>query len=111
VMQRCSTPAQLSQRFPKALAKAVKIPWMMATAADVEVAGIRPPLPARLMNRYVARVMAASTTSVAARRRLLEVMTLLKPPPALFAPSVVAAALRSTPAGTTAAPEVALQHA
>jgi hypothetical protein len=38
-------------------------------------------------------------------------MTLLKPPPALFAPSVVAAALRSTPAGTTAAPEVALQHA
>lgn len=105
-----TSPAQLSRRYPRALAKAIKAPWMMATAADVTVAGIRPSAATRIVNRYVARVMAASTASVTARRALLDVMTLRRPPQTLFAPGVAAAALRHA---TTASPsaKVVLQHA
>jgi 2-polyprenyl-6-methoxyphenol hydroxylase-like FAD-dependent oxidoreductase len=93
-LRRNPTPAALTRGFPRAFAKAVKVPWQLATAADFDLAGIRPPLAVRGMNRYVAKVIEAGTLSAAARLPLLEVLCLTRPPQTLFAPRVVAAALR-----------------
>jgi hypothetical protein len=49
-----------------------------------------------MLQRYVQRVMAASTHDVRARLPLLEVFTMMKPPLDLLQPAVIAAVLRDS---------------
>jgi 2-polyprenyl-6-methoxyphenol hydroxylase-like FAD-dependent oxidoreductase len=81
------------QIFQHSLARATAAAWQLSTSADY---GFRttegPPQGrvARLVGRYVAAVMRASTRRPWVRRRLAEVFHLVRPSSALFGPGVLA---------------------
>lgn len=88
--------AGLHRRFFAAAAKAVDVPWQLAAGADLalpQVQGARP-LPVRLVNAYVARVVRAAARDAVVSEAFTRVMHLLAAPPSLFAPRVLWRVLR-----------------
>ena len=86
----------LPARFFRAAARTVDAPWRAATAADLalpEVDGPRP-VPVRLLNRYVSRVLAAAERDDAVSRTFMRVTALLDPPSALLAPGTLRRVVR-----------------
>jgi hypothetical protein len=97
----CLDPGR-GRAFQHSLARATAAAWQLSTGADY---GFRttegPPRGrvARLIGRYIAGVMRASTSRPWVRRRLAEVLHLLRPPSALFGPGVLARLARDRLAG------------
>jgi hypothetical protein len=57
----------------------------------------RKPLPERLLDRYLDRVMDAATTEPAVTLALMEVLNLLRPAPVLLTPGMVRRVLTAGP--------------
>jgi 2-polyprenyl-6-methoxyphenol hydroxylase-like FAD-dependent oxidoreductase len=87
----------LPGRFFGRAAKALDAPWEMGMGNDLRyahVAGTRTRASA-MVGRYVDRVIRAAGRHPAVARRFLAVGNLMAPPSALFAPGVIARAVRS----------------
>jgi 2-polyprenyl-6-methoxyphenol hydroxylase-like FAD-dependent oxidoreductase len=79
--------------FQHDLARATAAAWQLSTGADYGFRTTKAPPQgwvARLVRRYLAGVMRASTRRASVRRRLEEVLHLSRPPWALFSPGVLA---------------------
>jgi hypothetical protein len=90
----------LADRFRKALAGVIAMPWMLATGEDFrypQTTGVRPPA-ASLLNRYVARLHGVTGYDTKVLVSFLWVMNMLKHPFSLFAPAMVWRVLTSRPA-------------
>ena len=84
-----------AQRFQKAIAKTVEVPWQMTTGEDFrypETEGVRP-RGIRLLNRYTFRVSELAATNPVIADRFYRVLHLLNPPTTLFDPRIVGAVL------------------
>lgn len=90
-------PAGLAAAMRKPIARRVDGAWMLSANSDLSypAAAQGPlPLPARLVQRYMARLMRTATSKGPAATALLDTYHLLEPPSAVFRPSVVANVLR-----------------
>jgi len=90
--------ARVERRFQARLARAVALPWGLATAEDLrfpETAGRRPGLAARAARRWADAVVRASLQDRALRRLFLELQHMLRGPGVLLRPDVVARVARS----------------
>src|SRR6266566_4472373 len=88
-------PIRLTQRCQQAIAKAVKVPWLLATSEDFhypETEGQRP-IGMRFLNWYGGRVHALVGSYPPATLRFYEVLHMLKPPMTLFEPRILFAVL------------------
>lgn len=84
--------AGLADRFQRALARSNALPWLMATGEDLrfpQTSGPRPGPAARLVQRYLDRVIRASTDTPVVGRSFLRVAHLVAPPAVLFHPRVL----------------------
>ena len=93
-LQRCLRRGEdgLARRHFQATAKAVGVAWQMATGADLslpEVEGPRP-LPVRIANKYVDRVLAAAESDTVVAEQFAKVFGLIDSPTSLFHPAVIA---------------------
>jgi 2-polyprenyl-6-methoxyphenol hydroxylase-like FAD-dependent oxidoreductase len=93
-LQRCLRRGEdgLARRHFRATAKAVGVAWQMATGADLslpEVEGPRP-LPVRIANNYVDRVLAAAESDIVVAEQFARVIAFLDPPTSLFHPALIA---------------------
>jgi 2-polyprenyl-6-methoxyphenol hydroxylase-like FAD-dependent oxidoreductase len=82
----------LARRFFRAAAKRIEIAWQMAVGADLalpQVEGPRP-LPVRLVNAYVARLLVAAEHDPVLAARFLRVSSFLMKPSMLMTPPMVA---------------------
>jgi 2-polyprenyl-6-methoxyphenol hydroxylase-like FAD-dependent oxidoreductase len=82
----------LAGPFQRRLAKTNAEPWMLATSEDYRFAHVEGPPPTRqvrLMQRYVDRVLAASTSDPKVRLVQLETFNMLRSANALFTPPVM----------------------
>lgn len=82
----------LPRRFFKAAAKPIEVAWQMATGADLampDVEGPRP-LPVRLVNAYVRRVIVVAEKDPVVAARLLKVSAFVEKPPRLMTPAMMA---------------------
>ncbi|MFI9240715.1 hypothetical protein [Streptomyces sp. NPDC053079] len=73
--------------------------WDLSTGEDINYPGAigpRPPLPARLLRGYVARMMRAGLVDASVMQALMGVMTLSAPVNALVSPGVLIAVARSS---------------
>ncbi len=80
----------LARRFFRAAAKPINIAWQLAVGADLalpQVQGPRP-LPVRVINAYVNRVLTAAERDPAVAGQFLRVNALQEPPMHLFRPSI-----------------------
>lgn len=96
LVDRYGVGPSLAAAAPTALAKIADAPWHLSTGADFTYArttGPRPRGQARI-NAYVSRVLRAAAVDDRANLAFTSVTHLMTPPAALFAPPVVAAALR-----------------
>jgi 2-polyprenyl-6-methoxyphenol hydroxylase-like FAD-dependent oxidoreductase len=79
--------------FQHDLARATAAAWQLSSGADYGFRTTKAPpqgCVARLIRRYLASVMRASTRRASVRRRFNEVLHLRRPPLALFSPGVLA---------------------
>ena len=84
-------PIRLTQRCQQAIAKVVKVPWLLATSEDFhypETIGKRPK-GMRLLNWYIGKVHALVGSYPLATLRFYEVLHMLKPPMTLFEPGIL----------------------
>ena len=82
----------LSRRFFRAAARPIGVAWQMAVGADLalpHVAGPRP-LPVRLINAYIARLLVAAEHDPVVAARFLRVSSFLMKPPMLMSPPIMA---------------------
>ncbi|MDA0181687.1 hypothetical protein OJ997_15380 [Solirubrobacter phytolaccae] len=90
-------PRKLERRYFKTAIKRTDIAWQLAVGGDLalpEVEGPRP-LPARLANAYIGRVLRAAEDDWAVAERFMQVCWLVAPPTVLFRPSTVRRVLRA----------------
>lgn len=86
----------LARRFFRAISPTVDAAWQLSTGADLalpEVEGRRP-LPVRVVNAWVDRVLAAAGVDADVARTFLQVSGLIDPPARLFHPGLVATVVR-----------------
>jgi hypothetical protein len=103
-LQQHTTPQPL--RFLRQLGRIVDVPWNMATGGDLafpKVAGRRT-LQMRLLNRYLAKLLAGAAHDPRLGRAFLRVAGLVDPPQALLAPGVATHVLRPGPRRSRWAP-------
>ncbi|HWM04683.1 MAG TPA: FAD-dependent monooxygenase [Actinophytocola sp.] len=82
----------LARRFFRAAAKPIGVAWQLAVGADLalpQIEGPRP-LPVRLVNAYVGRLLAAAEHDPVVAARFLRVSAFLEKPPRLMTPPIVA---------------------
>ncbi|MHA6760931.1 FAD-dependent oxidoreductase [Streptacidiphilus sp. PAMC 29251] len=82
---------QVAQRFFRKAAKPIGVAWQMATGSDLalpQIEGPRP-LPVRLINSYMDKVLAAAETDMVVAERFLKVQYLLEPPTRLSTPGIM----------------------
>jgi 2-polyprenyl-6-methoxyphenol hydroxylase-like FAD-dependent oxidoreductase len=99
--------AGMARRFQQQLARADAAIWLLATGEDMRypaTEGARPGASARLVHRYLNRVLAAATWHPVVSKTFLEVAHLLRPPAALFHPRVLLPALVGRGAPPVATP-------
>jgi flavin-dependent dehydrogenase len=90
-------PRHLERRYFKAAAKRTEVAWQLAVGGDLalpEVDGPRP-LPARLANAYIGRVLRAAEDDWVVAERFMKVCWLVAPPTLLFRPTTVRRVLRA----------------
>ena len=88
-------PIHLTQRCQQAIAKVVKVPWLLATSEDFrypETEGKRPTF-MRLLNWYVGKLHVLVSSYPVATIRFYEVLHMLKSPLVLFEPRILFAIL------------------
>lgn len=74
---------------PAVQARVVAAPWALATGPDRRLPGMpRKPLPERLLDSYVDRVIDTARTEASVTLAFLEVLNLLRPPQSLLAPRI-----------------------
>src|SRR6476619_1373080 len=93
-LQRCLRRGEngLARRHFQATAKAVGVAWNMATGADLslpEVEGPRP-LPVRIANKYMDRVLAAAESDIVVAEQFARVIGFLDAPTTLLHPALIA---------------------
>jgi 2-polyprenyl-6-methoxyphenol hydroxylase-like FAD-dependent oxidoreductase len=81
----------LAQRFFRAAAVPIRQAWQLSTTADLSLPEIEgtPPLAARLLNRYVDRVLTASEYDTVAFDQFTRVTSLIDPATRLLRPAVM----------------------
>jgi 2-polyprenyl-6-methoxyphenol hydroxylase-like FAD-dependent oxidoreductase len=82
----------LARRYFRAASRTVGVAWQLATGSDLtlpEVDGARP-LPVRIANGYVDRVLGAAESDVIVAEHFAKVIGFLEPPTQLFHPTLVA---------------------
>jgi 2-polyprenyl-6-methoxyphenol hydroxylase-like FAD-dependent oxidoreductase len=87
----------LAARVQRRAAKVAAGAWLLATAEDLRfptTTGARANVVTRLQHRYLDRVVARATEHQPTNAAFTQVLTMTSPPTRLFAPGVVAAALR-----------------
>jgi hypothetical protein len=79
----------IGPRFFAAIAPAIDVPWQVAAGADLDLPGTpgRPPLPDRLINRYVRRLQRVGRHDPELAGAFLRVANLMAAPPSLLRPS------------------------
>jgi len=93
-LEQHTTPQPVA--FLRQMGRIVDVPWNMATGGDLafpKVAGRRT-VQMRLLNRYLARMLAGAAHDPRLGRAFLRVAGLVDPPQALLAPGVTARVLR-----------------
>jgi 2-polyprenyl-6-methoxyphenol hydroxylase-like FAD-dependent oxidoreductase len=93
---------QLGQRFFRAAAKLVDIPWGIAVGSDLrfpEVDGPRTPK-VRMVNAYLARLHIAAGSDPVLGRAFLRVVNLIDPPEHLMSPELAFRVMRGTRAAS-----------
>ena len=93
VLQRCLRRGQdgLARRYFRATAKVIGAAWQLAAGGDLslpEVEGPRP-LPMRIANKYVDRVLAAAESDTVVAEQFSKVGMLIDPPTRLLRPAVI----------------------
>jgi 2-polyprenyl-6-methoxyphenol hydroxylase-like FAD-dependent oxidoreductase len=97
----------LARRFQRRLARRHADPWMLSTGADLRyptTTGAQVRAMNRVLYRYLDRVVAAATQDPAVAETYARVIGMLARPAALFAPRILAAALRARPHDDAALP-------
>jgi 2-polyprenyl-6-methoxyphenol hydroxylase-like FAD-dependent oxidoreductase len=103
-LQARALRAQLEQKtspqpveFLRQIGRIVDLPWAMATGGDLAFPKVegRRTLQMRMLNGYLARLLAGAATDPQLGRAFLRVAGLVDPPHALMAPRVVARVLRA----------------
>src|SRR6266480_2936995 len=88
-------PIRLTQHCQQAIAKVVKVPWLLATSEDFqypETEGQRPTC-MRFLNWYVGKLHVLVSSYPLAAKRFYEVLHMLKSPFVLFEPRILLAML------------------
>ncbi len=87
--------AAFPKRFQKAIVKAVKVPWTLATVEDFRYPGTegKRPLSINLLHWYTRRVNELTGSNPMIAGLFYQVLHLLKPPTVLFSPRIVWAVL------------------
>jgi flavin-dependent dehydrogenase len=94
---RKSGLAGFGRDFQRRLARAIEVPWRLATGEDYRYRGVKAPRPhwsVRFMHAYVDLVVAASTTRPSVRADLMQVLGLMGPASLLFSPAMLGSLLR-----------------
>jgi 2-polyprenyl-6-methoxyphenol hydroxylase-like FAD-dependent oxidoreductase len=88
--------AKLAKRFFKAAHGPVDHAWKLSTGGDLALPEIEQtaPLPDRIINRYMERLVATAAHDEVVARTFYEVTGLLKPPTALLTPAIARRVLR-----------------
>jgi hypothetical protein len=95
-LQQHTTPQPIG--FLRHLGRIVDVPWNMATGGDLafpNVVGQRRTVQMRILNGYLAKLLAGAAHDPRLGRAFLRVAGLVDPPQALLAPGVAARVLRS----------------
>lgn len=117
VLEKCLRRGDrdLARRFFRAAAKPIGVAWKMAVGADLalpQIEGPRP-LPVRLVNAYIRRLLIAAEHDPIVAARFLRVSAFLEKPPRLMTPALVARVVagnrkaRTTKTATAPMPETA----
>ena len=79
---------RIGRRFFAETVSAVDVPWQVAAGADLDLPGTpgRPPLTARVLNRYIERLHIAASRDPDLAAAFLRVANLMAPPPSLMRP-------------------------
>ena len=97
-VDRVGNTRRLPREAHRAIARVVENPWRIATGADFAYAqtrGAKPP-GTDLVNRYMERVLLATSRDERVNLAFLRVQQLLAPPTTLFHPALMARVLRAT---------------
>ncbi|MEA2195406.1 MAG: hypothetical protein QOG42_1840 [Solirubrobacteraceae bacterium] len=88
--------ARLAKRFFKAARGPVDHAWKLSTGGDLALPEIEQaaPLPDRVVNRYMERLVATAAHDELVARTFFEVTGMLRPPTALLAPAIARRVLR-----------------
>jgi 2-polyprenyl-6-methoxyphenol hydroxylase-like FAD-dependent oxidoreductase len=93
-LQRCLRRGTdgLAQRYFRATAKVVGVAWQLATGADLSLPAVEGPrpLPVRIANKYVDRVLAGAEFDTVVAERFARVIGFLDPPASLLHPTFIA---------------------
>jgi hypothetical protein len=87
----------LARRFFHAAAKPIRQAWQLSTNPDLSLPEIdgTPPLVARMLNKYVDRVLTAAEYDTVAVNQFARVTSLLDPPSRLLRPAIMWRAARA----------------
>ena len=88
--------AKLAKRFFKAAHGPVDHAWKLSTGGDLALPEVEQtaPLPDRVINRYMERLVATAARDEVVARTFFEVTGMLKPPTALLTPAIARRVLR-----------------
>lgn len=91
VLRKQGLKKGVGRQMQKAVAKAVDIPWMMATSEDMRHpdVGVKVPMMNRFMNWYTKQVQNVAAYDTVAHRVFMDVMNMVSPPTQIFMPRVL----------------------
>ncbi|MEV7196995.1 FAD-dependent monooxygenase [Streptomyces sp. NPDC093510] len=84
----------LSRAYQRAAARAIQVPWTMATSSDLMWAPAGQPLPARFAHWYNQHVFALAVHDPDVWARFVRVLNMTAPPSLLFRPALLAKVAR-----------------
>jgi hypothetical protein len=91
----------LGQRVAAGAAGVARAPWLLATGTARRMPGMpRKPLPERVLDRYLSRLVRVATHDDVVAVAFLRVVNLAAPPPSLLSPRVAARVFAHGRAGT-----------
>ena len=101
--------ADLPRRFFRASANPIRQAWQLAIGGDLAVPEIEgaPPLPIRLMNPYVDRILTAAEYDISVFEQFIRVAWLVDSPARLIRPAMIARAMTAKRRRPAAEPETA----
>ena len=102
--------ADLARRFFRASAKPIRQAWQLAVGGDLALPEIEgaPPLPMRLMNTYVDRILTAAEYDISVFEQFIRVAWLVDSPARLMRPAVLVRAMTAKRRRPAAEPETAI---